>query len=393
MDETEDLNRLIRELNTDGPGSAAAADLPRPGAAAGESLEVEAVRLDRWLEELVRRSGSDLLLVAGAPPSLRIDGRVTPLSAPPLSGDEIEEAVLPALGHHARTQYREGGIADASHRIRGVGRFRVNLHRERGRAAATVRALPTQPPRLASLGLPPGVEALTRLPRGLVLIGGPTGSGKSTTLAALVEEINRREARHIVTVEDPVEYEHPHRSSVVEQIEIGIDAPDFPTALRAAMRQAPDVVVVGEMRDPETMRIALAASETGHLVFSTVHTTDAASTISRVADSFPAERQNTIRQELSMSLAAVLTQTLLTRKVGGRSVAAELLFISYGARQHIRKNALQHLHQEIALTRKQGSITLEESLAKLVRDGVVEAEEARSRAQHPEEFETYLRGA
>jgi twitching motility protein PilT len=393
MDETEDLNRLIRELNTDGPGSAAAADLPRPGSIAGGPLDVEAVRLDRWLEELVRRSGSDLLLVAGVPPSLRIDGRVTPLSAPPLSGDEIEEAVLPALGHHARIQYREGGIADASHRIRGVGRFRVNLHRERGRAAATVRALPTQPPRLASLGLPPGVEALTRLPRGLVLIGGPTGSGKSTTLAALVEEINRREARHIVTVEDPVEYEHPHRSSVVEQIEIGIDAPDFPTALRAAMRQAPDVVVVGEMRDPETMRIALAASETGHLVFSTVHTTDAASTISRVADSFPAERQNTIRQELSMSLAAVLTQTLLTRKVGGRSVAAELLFISYGARQHIRKNALQHLHQEIALTRKQGSITLEESLAKLVRDGVVEAEEARSRAQHPEEFETYLRGA
>jgi twitching motility protein PilT len=398
MDETEDLNRLIRELNTDAPGSDARVDLSRPGTVAGEPSEgepseVEAVRLDRWLEELVRRSGSDLLLVAGVPPSLRIDGRVTPLSAPPLSGDEIEEAVLPALGHHARTQYRQGGIADASHRIRGVGRFRVNLHRERGRAAATVRALPTQPPRLASLGLPPGVEALTRLPRGLVLIGGPTGSGKSTTLAALVEEINRREARHIVTVEDPVEYEHPHRSSVVEQIEIGIDAPDFPTALRAAMRQAPDVVVVGEMRDPETMRIALAASETGHLVFSTVHTTDAASTISRVADSFPAERQNTIRQELSMSLAAVLTQTLLPRKGGGRSVAAELLFISYGARQHIRKNALQHLHQEIALTRKQGSITLEESLAKLVRDGVVDAEEARSRAQHPEEFETYLRGA
>jgi twitching motility protein PilT len=395
MEDTEDLNRLIRELNADSPGSAAA-DRPRSGAIAGEAAdepsEVEAVRLDGWLAELVRRAGSDLLLVAGVPPSLRIDGRVTPLSAPPLSGDEIEEAVVPALGRHARAQYRENGIADASHRVRGVGRFRINLHRERGRAAATVRALPTQPPRLSSLGLPPGVESLTRLPRGLVLIGGPTGSGKSTTLAALVEEINRREARHIVTVEDPVEYEHPHRSSVVEQIEIGIDAPDFPTALRAAMRQAPDVVVVGEMRDPETMRIALAASETGHLVFSTVHTTDAASTVSRVADSFPSERQNTIRQELSMSLAAVLTQTLLPRKGGGRVAAAELLLITYGARQHIRKNALQHLHQEIAITRKQGSITLEESLAKLVRDGLVESEEARARAQHPEEFENYLRG-
>ena len=393
MDETEDLNRLIRELNADGPGSAAAAERLRPGAVADEPLEVEPVRLDRWLEELVRRAGSDLLLVAGAPPSIRIDGRVTPLPAPPLSGDEIEEAVVPALSRHARTQYREGGIADGSHRVRGVGRFRINLHRERGRAAATVRALPTQPPRLASLGLPPGVESFTRLPRGLVLIGGPTGSGKSTTLAALVEEINRRDPRHIVTVEDPVEYEHPHRSSVVEQIEIGIDAPDFPTALRAAMRQAPDVVVVGEMRDPETMRIALAASETGHLVFTTVHTTDAASTVSRVADSFPTERQNTIRQELSMSLAAVMTQTLLPRKGGGRAAAAELLFVGYGAKQHIRKNALQHLHQEIAITRKQGSITLEESLAKLVRDGIVEAEEARARAAHPEEFESHLRGA
>ena len=200
----------------------------------------------------------------------------------------------------------------------------------------------------------PGAEALTRLPRGLVLVGGPTGSGKTTTLAALVEEINRRDARHIVTIEDPVEYEHPHRSSLVEQIEIGVDAPDFPTALRAALRQAPDVIVVGEMRDPETMRIALAAAETGHLVFSTVHTSDVASTVSRVADSFPAERQNTIRQELSMSLAAVLTQTLLPRKGGGRAAAAELLFVGYGARQHIRKNALQHLHQEIAITRKPG---------------------------------------
>ncbi len=382
MDETEDINRLIRELNQGRPGS---------GAIAGEAGE--AVRLGRWLEELVQRCGSDLLLVAGAAPALRIDGRIAPLAEPPLSGEEIEEAVLPALPHHARARYRDGGIADASHRLTGLGRFRVNLHRERGRAAAAVRALPTQPPRLASLGLPPGAETLTRLPRGLVLIGGPTGSGKTTTLAALVEEINRRDARHIVTIEDPVEYEHPHRTSLVEQVEIGIDAPDFPTALRAAMRQAPDVIVVGEMRDPETMRIALAAAETGHLVFSTVHTTDVASTVSRVADSFPAERQNTIRQELSMSLAAVLTQTLLPRKGGGRAAAAELLFVSYGARQHIRKNALQHLHQEIAITRKQGSITLEESLAKLARDGVVEVEEARARAAHPEEFDNYLRSS
>ena len=213
-----------------------------------------------------------------------MDGPLTPLAEPPLSGEEIEDAVLPALPHHARAQYRDTGISDASHRVRGLGRFRVNLHRERGRAAATVRALPAQPPRLASLGLPAGAEALTRLPRGLVLVGGPTGSGKTTTLAALVEEINRRDARHIVTIEDPVEYEHPHRSSLVEQVEIGVDAPDFPTALRAAMRQAPDILVVGEMRDPETMRIALAAAETGHLVFSTVHTNYAPLAVTRMID-------------------------------------------------------------------------------------------------------------
>ena len=376
MDEVEDINQLIRQLNSE----------RLPGAEGGSS-----VRLEGWLQTLVQRSGSDLLLVAGAPPCLRVDGTITPLPNAPLSGDEIEEAVLPVLSSRARTQYMQESVADLSYKVPGLGRFRINLHRERGRAAAAIRSLPTEPPRLASLGLPPGAEALTRLPRGLVLVGGPAGSGKTTTLAALVEEINRRDARHIVTIEDPVEYEHPHRTGLVEQVEVGVDAPDFPSALRAAMRQAPDVLVVGEMRDPETMRIALAAAETGHLVFSTVHTTDLASTISRIADSFPAERQNTIRQELSMALAAILTQTLLPRKGGGRVAAAEILFVSYGTRQHIRKNALQHLHQEIVLTKKQGSITLEESLAKLAREGLVEPEEARARAAHPEDFENHFR--
>jgi twitching motility protein PilT len=220
-----------------------------------------------------------------------------------------------------------------------------------------------------------------------VLVTGPTGSGKTTTLAALVEEINRRDTRHIVTIEDPIEYEHVHNGCVIEQVEIGVDAPDFPRALRAAVRQAPDVIVVGEMRDPETMRIALAAGETGHLVLSTLHTTDVASTISRIADSFPSERQNTIRQELAMALAAVLTQTLLPKIGGGVVPAAELLMVSYGARQHIRRNALQHLHQEITITRRHGSFTFEESLARLVKEGAVEWREAHSRAAHVEEFE------
>src|SRR4029450_3294710 len=200
-------------------------------------------------------------------------------------------------------------------------------------------------PRVADLHFSHDIALLAALPRGLVLVCGPTGSGKTTTPAALIAEINASHARHIVTVEDPVEYEHPHGRSVIEQVEIGNDAPDFPTALRAALRQAPDVIVVGELRATETMRIALAAAETGHLVLSTVHTTDVASTVSRIADSFPAERQNTIRQELAMALAAVMTQTLLPRIGGGVAPAAELLMVSYGARQHIRRNALQQLHQ------------------------------------------------
>jgi twitching motility protein PilT len=373
MSESDEIDRLIHELHSSShPAAPAAGDTSR---------------LEAWLRALAARNGSDLLLVAGASPSIRVDGRVRPLSDGPLDGVEIEESVLAALPPHARRQYRTARIADASFRLSGVGRFRINLHRERGRAAAAVRLLPTRVPRLSSLGLPASVELLAQLPRGLVLVGGPTGSGKTTTLAALVEEINRRDARHIVTIEDPVEYEHVHHGSVIEQVEIGVDAPDFPTALRAAVRQAPDVIVVGEMRDPETMRIALAAAETGHLVLSTVHTTDVASAVSRLADSFPAERQNTIRQELAMALAAVLTQTLLPRVGGGLVPAAELLVVGYGARQHIRKNALQHLHQEITITRRSGSFTLEESLARLVKEGAVEWRDAHGRAAHVEEFE------
>jgi twitching motility protein PilT len=415
MQPSDDLDDLIRELNAstalgdaapardaleqastgglgaravagDGPAAVVADPASEEPAAKGDTS-----RLERWLSLLRDRGASDLLLVSGAPPVMRLDGRVLPLSEEPLDSHEIQRAVVAALPAHAQRQYRDTHIADSSFRVRNVGRFRINLHHERGRAAATIRVLPTAVPRLNTLGLPASLEALSRLPRGLVLVGGPTGSGKSTTLAAIVEEINRRDARHIITIEDPIEYEHTHKQSIVEQVEIGVDAPDFPTALRAALRQAPDVIVVGEMRDPETMRIALAAGETGHLVLSSIHTTDIASTISRIADSFPVERQNTIRQELSMALAAVVTQTLLPKIGGGRVPAAEMLLVSYGARQHIRKNALQHLHQEITITRKLGSFAFEESLARLVRDGLVERGEAQARAMHPEELEMSLR--
>jgi twitching motility protein PilT len=347
--------------------------------------------LQHWLDALVTRGGADLLLVENAPPAIRIDGRVIRLDGPLLEGAAIETMVSAVLPPHAARLYAANGIADASYRT-ARGRFRINLHHERGRPAAAIRRLPENPPRLADLRFPgPGIEALTRLPRGLVLIGGTTGSGKSTTVAALVEEINRREGRHIVTIEDPVEYEHPHRESVVEQVEIGADAPDFPTALRAAVRQAPDIIVLGEMRDPESMRIALSAAETGLLVFSTIQATDAAACVSRIADSFPDERQHTVRQELSLAAVAILTQSLLPGRHGGRRVAAELLMVGYGAQQHIRKNTLQNLHQEMSITRARGSFTLEESLAQLVREDAIDRQEAMTRAAHPDMLKDLLR--
>ncbi|HWC65748.1 MAG TPA: PilT/PilU family type 4a pilus ATPase [Thermoanaerobaculia bacterium] len=398
MDDADDINRLIAEINARPgaerePDEAAEAepDEPAADADAGAAFPADS-RLDGWLTQLVARKGSDLLLVADAPPAVRRDADLQFLEGEKLSGPEIERAVLPALSASSRRAYRERWNADASLR-RGGRRFRVNLHRERGRAAAAIRALPAEPPSFAALGLPDEVARLAHLARGLVLVTGPTGSGKTTTLAALVAEINRSTARHVVTIEDPIEYEHAHRRAVIEQVEIGVDAPDFASALRAALRQAPDVIVIGEMRDSETMAIALAAAETGHLVLSTLHSSDTAGAVARLADSFPPERQATVRQEIAMAIAAIVSQHLLPRADGkGRALAIELLLATDGARQHIRKNALHHLHQEIAIARKLGAVSLEQSLAKLAKAGIVSAEDARSRAPHPEEFDSFLRG-
>ena len=248
-------------------------------------------------------------------------------------------------------------------------------------------------PLLSELSLPPEIEPLSRLARGLVLVGGATGAGKTTTLAALVQR-DQPPRSHATSSRSKIRSSTStsHDRSIVEQVEIGEDAPDFPTALRSAVRQAPDVLVIGEMRDHESMRIALSAAETGHLVFSSLHTTDIASTIARICDSFPNERQNTIRQELALALAAVMTQTLIPKIGGGRVPAAELLMVSYGARQHIRKNALQHLHQEMSITRKQGSLTLEDSLGRLVKSGQITPADAQARAGHPDELDSILRG-
>jgi twitching motility protein PilT len=376
----DDLDRLVTELHL--------ADAPRP---AGASADDETATATRWLRRVRELDGSDLLLVSGLPPIARVRGRLVRVDTDVLGSDDIDEAVWPLVPARLQERFRAGHAIDMAFTRPGLGRFRMNLHRERRRTAAAIRALPTSLPRVPDLRFSHDIGLLAELPRGLVLVCGPTGSGKTTTLAALVAEINARQALHVVTIEDPIEYEHPHGRSVVEQVEIGFDAPDFPTALRSAVRQAPDVIVVGEMRDPETMRIALSAAETGHLVLATVHASDVAAAVSRVADAFPAERQNAVRQELAMALAAVLTQSLAPARTGGLVPVAELLMVGYGARQHIRKNALQHLNQEITITRKAGSFTLEESLAAQVQRNVLDQADALLRAVHVEELESLLR--
>jgi twitching motility protein PilT len=371
-----DVDRLVDELNA----------LTTPRSEPGDSRQ-----LDSWLRALVERAGSDLLLVAGAPATIRLNGEVVALGGPLLTGEEIEDAITPALSARQLAAYRETQTVDASIRSANRVRFRLNLHRERGRAAAAIRVLPRDVPNLASLGFPHPIDLLGRLARGLVLVCGPTGSGKTTTLAALVGEMNRRDRRHIITIEDPIEFEHVHGTCLVEQQELGVDVIDFPSALRASVRQSPDVIVVGEMRDPETMRLALSAAETGHLVLTTLHATDVAAAVSRIVDSFPPEGQHAVRQELAMALAAVLVQGLVVRADGrGRVPFGELLVATYGARQHIRKNAPQHLNQEVTISRKLGSFSVEESLARLVQAGTVDRQPAMVRAAHPEELEKLL---
>jgi twitching motility protein PilT len=390
-----DLEALVRELNDhDDPQQNAAgneAELARQTVEPGHALE-------RLLVEMARQGASDLHIVAGTPPVLRLGGRLL-RAGEPLTADETETLLAGVLTQRVRESLAREGSADFSLRLgrgadddRRAFRFRVNVHRQRGTFAAAIRALPSEVPTLSQLRLPSQFSELVKPTRGLVLVCGPTGSGKSTTLAALVGEINRAEARHVISIEDPVEYEHRNGTSVIEQIEIGRDATTFAGALRAALRQDPDVILVGEMRDLETVSTALTAAETGHLILATLHTSDAAQAVHRIVDVFPPLQQAQIRQQLALSLNAIVVQQLIPRADGkGRAVAVELLLVNQAVRNHIRNEKLQQFATEITLGKRNGMISFEDSLARLVQDGLITREEARNRATHVDELESLLR--
>jgi twitching motility protein PilT len=401
-----ELDRLVEQLNSDDEQKAALpAERGDGGRRPGEGWPAAQVSpgnaLETMLIEMARRGASDLHVIAGSPPVFRVGGRLARGEAAPLSGEETQSIFNELMTSRVREAIDGGGSADFSLRLgnaidesdRRAWRFRVNIHRQRGTLAAAIRALPSEIPTINELNLPATLAELVKPTRGLVLVCGPTGSGKTTTLAALIGEINRNEARHIITIEDPIEYEHRNQQSIVEQVEVGRDAPSFAAALRAALRQDPDVILVGEMRDLETVSIALTAAETGHLILSTLHTSDVATAIHRVVDVFPPAQQTQIKHQLALSLNAIVCQHLIPRSnMEGRSVAVEVLLATNPVRNHIRNDKLTNLVSEITLGKRIGMISLEDSLVRLVRQGFISVEDARVRSARPDELDSLLRG-
>lgn len=325
----------------------------------------------------IENRASDVQLIAKAPPVMRIDGQVMFTDEDPLDAETVRELLGEIMTRDQRSTLAEIGDVDFAYSLPSGERFRVNVYKQSGTIAAVLRIIPSTVPPFESLGFPMVVTDFARRKRGLVLITGATGSGKSTTLAALISIINEERRAHVVTIEDPIEFYHDHGSSIISQRELGTDTPAFATALRHVLRQAPDVILVGEMRDLETTAMALTAAETGHLVLSTLHTNDAVQTIDRIIDIFPGAQQDQIRLQLSATLVSVVCQQLVPRKQGrGRVLAAEILVATPGVRNMIREGKTHQIRSLIQTGQEEGMRTLEQSLADLVRKGEISREAA-----------------
>ena len=334
-------------------------------------------QLDDWLGALVEQNGSDLVLVDGATPQMVVAGNWLPMGNEPLHGEAILDAFGAVLSAEQRSTLAAERDLDFAYEIDGLGRFRINLHYQRGTPAAAIRSIPGKPPKLNTLGLPDGIETLASFTSGLVLITGGTGHGKSTTIAGLIEHINHERRAHLITIEDPIEYAFQNQQSIIEQREVGDDTPDFAVALRHILRQKPDVMVIGEMRDLETMAAALTAAETGHLVLATLHTSSASQTLARIIDVFPATQQGQVRAQMAASLRAILCQRLLPDQLNeGMVPATELMIATPAIRRVIRENETHLIYGMIETGRRVGMHTMEQSLRELVDAGRVSPTEA-----------------
>jgi twitching motility protein PilT len=344
------------------------------------------------ITRMTEERASDVHLSPGFRPAIRVRGRIMPLEDyAPLTPQETRDTVYSLLNDDQRKRFESNKQLDLAYAVPGVARFRVNCFFQRGSISAAFRRIPHEIPQLNELGLPPVLEEFTRKPRGFVLVTGPTGSGKSTSLAAMLDIINREREEHILTIEDPIEFLHRHHKCIVNQREIGADAEDFSLALKSALREDPDVILVGEMRDLETMATALTAAETGHLVFATLHTQSTAQTVDRIIDIFPAEQQAQVRMQLSIGLQGIVTQQLLPTADGqGRVVACEVLVPTPAVRNLIREGKTHQIYSAIQTSGSLGMQTMDAHLAQLVRMGKITRKLAEQRSSVPEELKRLL---
>ncbi len=350
-------------------------------------------RIEVLLDEVVKKKGSDLHLQVGLPPMLRIDGALTPVTgADPLDEEAVEALVFAILDEDQKQILLKDKEFDFSFAYGDLGRFRVNAFHERGNLAAALRLIPNEVPSIEQLGLPQIVNKFANYPRGLVLVTGPTGSGKSTTLASLIRQINSEKAVHIITIEDPIEYAHKSQKSVIVQREVHYDTYSFSAALRSALREDPDVVLIGEMRDLETIASAITIAETGHLVFATLHTNSAAQSVDRMIDVFPPHQQPQIRAQLSNILAAIVSQRLIPVIGGGRVAAAEILVATPAVRNIIREGKSHQLEAVIQTGAEFGMQGMDKTLVGLIHDGTITYDEARNFAVDLDELDRLMRG-